>query len=130
MKSNHLIFIVISLLFCIAPKAQETVIHAGTLIDTVKGKSLNKVSIIVKDDKVVDIKAGFITGDNVIDLSDSTVMPGLMDMHTHIMSDPSPQSYTEQFFHEQSFYAIRATVNAKKTLAAGFTTIRDLGSDP
>ncbi len=111
-------------------KSSVKVIHAGKLLNVESGNLLEQVSIVVKDNKIESIEKGFITGDNIIDLSDSTVLPGFMDMHTHLMLEITPQSYTEQFFREESYYAIKATVNAKKTLDAGFTTVRDLGSDP
>ena len=53
-----------------------------------------------------------------------TVMPGLMDMHTHLQSQHSKDSYTERFFMEQADYALRSTVYARVTLMAGFTTVR------
>ena len=56
-------------------------------------------------------------------------MPGLMDMHTHLMSQHSKDSYTERFFMEQADYALRSTVYARATLMAGFTTVRDLGDN-
>ena len=56
-------------------------------------------------------------------------MPGLMDMHTHLQSQHSKDSYTEQFFMDQADYALRSTVYARRTLMAGFTTVRDLGDN-
>ena len=56
-------------------------------------------------------------------------MPGLMDMHTHLMSQHSKDSYTERFFMEQADYALRSTVYARATLMAGFTTVRELGDN-
>ncbi len=108
----------------------ETVIHAGKMIDTDAGRVLEQVSIVIEGDRIKSISSGYIDGETVIDLKDSTIMPGLMDMHTHLMNEMTADSYTEKFFHEESFFAIRAVVNAKKTLMAGFTTVRDLGSDP
>lgn len=56
-------------------------------------------------------------------------MPGLMDMHTHLMGQHSKDSYTEKFFMEESDYALRSTIFARATLMAGFTTVRDLGDN-
>lgn len=114
----------------VAAEITQKVIHAGKLIDTERGKVLEKQSIIIEGKQIVDVKPGYVSGDNIIDLKDSVVMPGLMDMHTHLMTDVTPESYTEEFFHDESYFAIKATVNAQKTLQAGFTTVRDLGSDP
>ena len=57
------------------------------------------------------------------------VVPGLMDMHTHLMSQHSKEAYTEKFFMEDSEYALRSTVYARLTLLAGFTTVRELGDN-
>ncbi len=119
----------IALIFSVAGSAQQ-VIHAGQLIDTRSGRVLKQVSIVIDSNKIMDVKKGYVNAEQIIDLKDSTVMPGLMDMHTHLMLEITANSYSEKFFHEESFYAIRATVNAKKTLMAGFTTVRDLGGDP
>ena len=62
-------------------------------------------------------------------LTDRTVLPGLMDMHVHLQSelDP-PQSYSERYYMDPSDYALRSTVYARRTLEAGFTTVRDMGA--
>jgi imidazolonepropionase-like amidohydrolase len=65
----------------------------------------------------------------LIDLTHHTVMPGLMDMHTHLSFEFSKTAYSEGFFLNPTDYAIRSTVYAKRTLMAGFTTVRDLGDD-
>jgi imidazolonepropionase-like amidohydrolase len=107
-----------------------TIIHAGKMIDTETGQVLNQVSIVIEGDRIQSVTQGYIQGEQIIDLTDSTVMPGLMDMHTHLINEMTAASYSDKFFHEESFFAIRAVVNAQKTLMAGFTTVRDLGSDP
>jgi imidazolonepropionase-like amidohydrolase len=60
-----------------------TVIHAGHLIAEPGGAESTDQSVIIEDGKIVAVKAGFLPGDKVIDLKDSWVMPGLIDMHTH-----------------------------------------------
>ncbi|WMS86897.1 metal-dependent hydrolase family protein [Pleionea litopenaei] len=124
-----LVTLVLTIIMSTALQADQ-VIHAGFLVDTESGSVLPERSIVINNGRVVKVVKGYIAGEQVIDLKDSTVMPGLMDMHTHLTSGASPSAYTEKFFHEQSFFAIRAVVNAEKTLMAGFTTVRDLGSDP
>ncbi len=65
----------------------------------------------------------------VIDLESGTLMPGLMDMHVHLSSQQSGQAgYAERFFLNPADMALRATTYAKKTLMAGFTTVRDCGA--
>jgi imidazolonepropionase-like amidohydrolase len=110
----------------------RTIIHAKSLIDGVSDKPMEKVSIIVEDDKIAEVAAGYVRpgeGDELVDLTRQTVMPGLMDMHTHLQSEFSRDSYSEEFFLNPTDYAIRSTVHAKRTLMAGFTTVRDVGDD-
>jgi imidazolonepropionase-like amidohydrolase len=105
-------------------------IHAGTLIDVQSGAVRRQVSIAVRDGKITAVSDGFArprAGETVIDLRQYTVMPGLMDAHTHITSQHSRQSYSESFFLDPADYALRASLHARRTLMAGFTTVRDLG---
>ena len=108
----------------------RTLIHAGTLIDGVQGEPQKNVTIVIDGDRIVEVAAGFQTagaGDTVIDLKASTVMPGFMDMHTHLSGEFSPQSYSERFFMNAPEATLRAAMFARRTLMAGFTTVRDLG---
>jgi len=87
-------------------------------------------TIIVKDNKIVSVNNGYLnpTDDaTVIDLKNKTVMPGWMDMHIHVESHPSKKSYEERFRMNEADVALRATVDMRTTLLAGFTTVRDLG---
>jgi imidazolonepropionase-like amidohydrolase len=105
-------------------------IHAGALIDVQSGAVRRQVSIAVRDGKIAAVTDGYArprNGETVLDLRQYTVLPGLMDMHTHLTSQNSPQSYTEPFFLDPADYALRATMHARRTLLAGFTTVRDLG---
>ncbi len=109
-----------------------TIIHAGRVIDGRNDEPRGKTSIVVEDGRITKLVDGFMApqaGDKVISLADHTVMPGLMDMHTHLQSQHSKDSYTERFFMDQADYALRSTVYARKTLMAGFTTVRDLGDN-
>lgn len=117
---------------CVLPACAHsaTLIHAGTII-TAEGKQILKQHTIVVDgDKISAIERGFKTagaGDIVIDLSNQTLMPGLMDMHTHFSTQSSPTAYSEGFTMNEADYALRGAVFARKTLLAGFTTVRELG---
>ena len=109
-----------------------TIIHAGRLIDGRSDKPRSQMSITIEDGRITKISAGYVqpaAGDKLIKLTDHTVLPGLMDMHTHLMSQHSKDSYTERFFMDQADYALRSTVYARATLMAGFTTVRDLGDN-
>jgi imidazolonepropionase-like amidohydrolase len=111
-------------------QAATTVIHAGRLLDVQSGDMLSERSIIIEDDRIVAIEAGQLEreGATVIDLRDHTVLPGLMDMHVHLEGELDPPgSYSEAYLMNPVDYALRATVYARRTLEAGFTTVRDLG---
>ncbi len=109
----------------------RTLVHAGMLIDGRADTARRHVTIIIDGERIVDLADGFTApaaGDTVVDLKSATVMPGLMDMHVHLSSEQSPTSYTERFYLNPADFALRATTYAKKTLHAGFTTVRDLGA--
>ena len=111
--------------------ATQQVIHAGNLIDVNAGKVLKEHSIIVEDDRILGIESGFIEpqeNQSLIDLSQATVMPGWIDMHVHISGEQSPRGQVERFTLNPADMAFRSSVYAKRTLMAGFTTVRDLGT--
>ncbi len=108
----------------------DTLIYAGQLIDGVTSQPQSNKTIVIEGDKIVAIKSGFIkpsTKDKVIDYRQGTVMPGFIDMHTHLSYQGGPGSYMEPFTLNPADVALRGSHYALKTLHAGFTTIRDLG---
>ncbi len=125
-------FLLIFLLFVPASAQELTVIRAGRLIDVEKGNVLHDKVIYVRGDKIEKIaspRASEIPeGARVIDLSEYTVLPGLIDCHTHLVDLPQssgPGAPLEQSPAQMAFNGAR---NAKKTLLAGFTTVRDVGT--
>jgi imidazolonepropionase-like amidohydrolase len=107
-----------------------TYIHAGKLITAETNQMLSEQTIIVDGNKIIAIEGGYKTpaaGDTLIDLRQHTVLPGLMDMHTHFSSQISATSYGEGQRLNEADYALRGAVFAEKTLMAGFTTVRELG---
>ncbi len=112
------------------PAFAKILIHAGGLIDGQADTARRNVTIAVAGDRIDSIADGFTApaaGDTVIDLKSATVLPGLMDMHVHLDGQQSADSYTEGFYLNPGDYALRASFYAKKTLLAGFTTVRNLG---
>jgi imidazolonepropionase-like amidohydrolase len=107
-----------------------TVIHAGHLIDTESGRMLDAQTIVVKDGVIADVGANIAEppGAQVVDLSNYTVLPGLMDAHTHLTIDSTSQDPLAELEHTAAERALGSLPNARAVLLAGFTTVRDLGS--
>lgn len=110
--------------------AQKTLVHCGSLIDGKGSEAQSQVTLVIEGNKITAIEKGFsaATGsDKVIDLSKKTVMPGLIDMHVHLEGETNKDQALQRFTLNEADVAFRSTVMAKKTLMAGFTTVRDLG---
>ena len=108
----------------------KTVIHAGYLFNTDNASIEPEMSILIENDIILDVLAGYIspeTDDLYIDLTGYYILPGLIDMHVHLTSQSSSRAYIERTTLNAADYAIRATKNAEKTLLAGFTSVRNLG---
>jgi imidazolonepropionase-like amidohydrolase len=111
--------------------AKTSILTAARMLDVRSGKLVSSPQIIIRQGRIVSV--GHI-GDAApadaerIDLGDMTLLPGLIDMHTHIDSDPEYGGYTYLQFNDR-FWSMIAVGNAERTLKAGFTTIRNVGSD-
>jgi len=113
-----------------AALAQKTYIQCGKLIDGSSNTMQTGVTVVVEGNIITDIQKGYTTGsagDKVISLQDKTVMPGLIDCHVHLESQYSKNTLLEGFTKTDADIAYQAAVHAKRTLMAGFTTVRDLG---
>ena len=110
--------------------AQDAYLHAGRLFDATSTAVKTEQTVIVRDGKVAEVRSGYVTptdGTRVVDLKAHTVMPGWMDMHVHLESESNPKAYEERFRKNPADVAFDAAVYARRTLMAGFTTVRDLG---
>ena len=125
--------LLITLLVCCssgAATATDYVLHAGRMVDVKEGRVTEEVTITVSGNRITAVEKGYrepSATEQLIDLKDQTVMPGLMDMHVHLTTEMSPTMFTEKFLMESADYAFRSKVLAERTLLAGFTTVREMG---
>tara|TARA_R110002051_G_C8678995_1_gene491496 strand:- start:51 stop:1304 length:1254 start_codon:yes stop_codon:yes gene_type:complete len=132
--NKKIIFLLAFLITSLIGNAQNTVIKAGHFFDARNGKMLENQIIIIQDGKIKDVGTNlkFNKTDSIIDLSDSWVLPGLMDCHVHITTNlPYRNLKLEQMYANEStsLRAIRGSVIAKQFLDNGFTTIKEIGND-
>lgn len=115
-----------------ASPADVVVIHAGTLLDRPGQAPRRNASIVVRDGRIEAVQDGFVPapeGARLIDLSDRFVLPGLIDSHVHLDSDRAGiEGQLAAVTDNVALIAHEAAWNARKTLQAGFTTVRNLGS--
>ena len=111
-------------------RADTTVIHAGSVIRSADGKASGPATIVVTDGKIASIADGRVLvdgSDRTIDLSDKTVLPGLVDLHVHLTGDPGGDFWKEAVEPDEWGVVVGAK-NARLTAKAGFTTVREAGS--
>ena len=110
-----------------------TVIHAGTILAEPGKPAISNGTVIVRGRTIESVQSGFadVPGAKVVDLRNATVLPGLIDSHVHLSGlDDRFQSRLLAATRDNEDEAYTALINARKTLLAGFTTVRDLGGDP
>ncbi len=112
-------------------RAQKTHIFCGRLLDVKSGKMIQKQTIMVNGDKIIDVVDGYIypknSSDTTIDLKKKIILPGLIDMHVHIENEFSSETRLNNYILDEADIAFNAVGFAKTTLLKGFTTVRDLG---
>ena len=112
------------------------IIHAGTLLADARDKVKTEQTILVKNDRIAAVRDGYLTAADfdeveaaaVIDLKDKFVLPGLIDSHTHITWELDKSNVIDNVTKTQADTAIRGVAFARKVLAAGFTSVRNVGA--
>jgi imidazolonepropionase-like amidohydrolase len=109
--------------------ADALVVRAGRLVDVERGRVLTDQAIHVEGERIARIEPfSAAAGDRVVDWSRYTVAPGLMDMHTHLVGDITSADIAAPLQSSAAEDALKGVANARATLLAGFTTVRDVGA--
>lgn len=128
---KHLILGAVVLLATSAAQADTVVVTADRLVDVVAARMLDKPVVVITDGRIVSVgsqgSATIPPGARRVDLPGMTLLPGLIDMHVHLTSLAEVGGYRRLEFTD-SFWTAVGVANAKKTLDAGFTTVRNVGS--
>jgi imidazolonepropionase-like amidohydrolase len=124
----------LALAACLAPVAhaatpEPLALQCERLFDSRAGRMLGPHTVVTRDGKVAEVRPGRVdvTGARSVDLAGRTCTPGWTDLHVHLDQQSSPDSYEEDFRLDDVDFAYRSVGYARKTLMAGFTSVRDLG---
>lgn len=121
----------VSLCLALPAHAATTALHCGDVFDAKSARLVGAQTIVIADGRITSVQAGKVAveGATVIDLASHTCSPGWIDLHVHIGQESNPQSYSEGFRLDDVDFALRATNYTRRTLEAGFTSVRDLGGE-
>lgn len=109
--------------------AQTTVVRAARLLDVATGVIRRPGMIVVEGSHIRAVGSATVPpGATVIDVGDATLLPGLIDSHTHLQDEPGSNWVTQRAYETTTLMTLRASRNARRALLNGFTTVRDLGS--
>jgi imidazolonepropionase-like amidohydrolase len=114
-----------------APPARSAtvVLRAARMLDVVRGKIVEDALVVVEDERILSVNPSTPpSGARTIDLGDMTLLPGLIDAHTHLTYDVADGWITQVVVESPADLALRGARNARLTLEAGFTTVRDVGA--
>jgi len=132
---RFLVYIVLLFAFALQARAQVTAIRAGKLVDPETGATSANQIILVEGGKITSVGGNLPipSGATIVDLSNATVLPGLVDAHTHLCIIVQRQFDNGDYFfttliNSDPYRAIQGVANARDMLAAGFTTVRDVGN--
>jgi imidazolonepropionase-like amidohydrolase len=110
--------------------AETVVVTAARMVDVLAGREVARPQVVITDGRIASVgKAGDAAPDGArkLDLGDRTLLPGLIDMHVHLTADPTISGY-RRLEYTDSFWMTVGVANARRTLEAGFTTVRNVGS--
>jgi imidazolonepropionase-like amidohydrolase len=127
---RHSILVSFLLVCAVAASAQVIVVKAGRLVDPDSGTVLTDQTIVIRDHKIAEVGRGLAvpSGARVIDLSSMTVLPGLIDCHTHVADGQVGGEPFNVLRKTASQIVLESVTNARKMLQSGFTTVRDVGT--
>ncbi len=117
----------LSFLLALPVAAEPVIVNCGALLDVAAGALLGPHQVRVEDGRFAIVAAGRSEHPAAVDLEAHTCLPGLIDMHVHLDDQHNPKSYQERFTLEAADRALLAAAFARRTLLAGFTTVRNLG---
>ena len=127
-SAQAILVLILALVAPSAARAQGVVLKAARMLDVVSGQIQSPAVIVVTGDRITSIGGPIPRGARVIDLGDVTLLPGLIDAHTHLTDDIEGDWVDRSVNETAADAALRGARNAKLTLEAGFTTVRDVGS--
>lgn len=131
MKLTHLSAVIVAITTSFSSLADNLIIHADAALDVTTGKLISPVTVVIENDTIKRVEQGHtqtnLVNYKVLNLAGHTLLPGLFDMHVHLTNDAKIHGY-KRLQRTTQRAAITGVRNAKRTLEAGFTSVRNLGA--